>query len=119
MKWTQFSVKTNTNAVDMVSYTLGELGVEGIEIEDHVPLSENEKKQMFVDILPDIIPDDGTAMIRFYRDPEDDYNVLLESINNGHPRDFNCRAGPLSDYFNTKSIGKGIKRVISVFKRKR
>ena len=72
MKWTQYTLKTTTEATDMISYTLSELGVEGIEVEDHVPLTESEKQQMFVDILPDSAPDDGLAVIRFYRDPEED-----------------------------------------------
>ncbi len=65
MKWTQYSLKTTTQATDMISYTLGELGVEGIEVEDHIPLTEDEKKQMFVDILPETAPDDGTADYSF------------------------------------------------------
>ena len=33
--------------------TLAEAGVEGVEIEDKVPLTESDKQQMFVDILPE------------------------------------------------------------------
>lgn len=53
MKWIRFTLDTHTDAVDMLSYMLDEIGVEGIEIEDHLPLSEEDKKKMFVDILPD------------------------------------------------------------------
>lgn len=81
MKWTQYTLKTTTEATDMISYTLGELGVEGIEIEDHVPLTEEDKRQMFVDILPDLLPDDGTATIRFYRDTEEDPEAFLQKVN--------------------------------------
>ncbi len=81
MKWTSYTLKTTTAATDMISYTLGEIGVEGIEIEDHVPLTEDEKKQMFVDILPDSEPDDGTAIIRFYRDPEENPEEFLQKVN--------------------------------------
>lgn len=80
MKWTQYTLKTTTTATDMISYTLGEIGVEGIEIEDHVPLTEDEKNQMFVDILPDSEPDDGTAIIRFYRDPEENPEEFLQKV---------------------------------------
>ena len=52
MKWIRFTLDTHTDAVDMLSYMLDEIGVEGIEIEDHLPLSEEDKKKMFVDILP-------------------------------------------------------------------
>ena len=42
MKWIRFTLDTHTDAVDMLSYMLDEIGVEGIEIEDHLPLSEKE-----------------------------------------------------------------------------
>lgn len=80
MKWTQYTLKTTTKATDMISYTLGEIGVEGIEIEDHVPLTEDEKRQMFVDILPDSVPDDGLATIRFYRDTEENPEEFLQKV---------------------------------------
>ncbi len=70
MKWIRFTLDTHTDAVDMLSYMLDEIGVEGIEIEDHVPLSEEDKKKMFVDILPDSEDNDGTAKVHFYMEPE-------------------------------------------------
>ena len=53
MKWIRFTLDTHTEAVDILSYKLNEIGVEGIEIEDKVPLSDADKEKMFVDILPD------------------------------------------------------------------
>ena len=70
MKWIRFTLDTHTDAVDMLSYMLDEIGVEGIEIEDHLPLSEEDKKKMFVDILPDPEDNDGTAKVHFYMEPE-------------------------------------------------
>ena len=70
MKWIRFTLDTHTDAVDMLSYMLDEIGVEGIEIEDHVPLSEEDKKKLFVDILPDPEDNDGTAKVHFYMEPE-------------------------------------------------
>lgn len=70
MKWIKFTLDTHTDAVDILSCMLDEIGVEGIEIEDHVPLSEAEKKQMYVDILPDPEENDGTARVHFYMEPE-------------------------------------------------
>ena len=54
MKWNKFRLMTTTEAVDIVSSMLMDLGVQGIEIEDKIPLTEQDKEQMFVDILPDI-----------------------------------------------------------------
>ena len=61
MQWNRFTIDTTTEAVDLISSMLDELGVEGIEIKDHVPLTESETKGMFIDILPDLGPDDGTV----------------------------------------------------------
>ena len=55
MKWKQFRLKTTTQAEDIVSSMLADLGIEGVQIEDKIPLTEQDKEQMFVDILPDII----------------------------------------------------------------
>lgn len=71
MKWMKYSLKTTTEAVDLISDMLNEMGFEGIEIEDHVPLSEADKQKMFVDILPETEPDDGTAVVNFYVDPDE------------------------------------------------
>lgn len=70
MKWIKFTLETHNDAVDILSYMLDEIGVEGIEIEDHVPLSESDKKQMYVDILPDPEFNDGSAKVHFYMEPE-------------------------------------------------
>lgn len=83
MKWTKYTFNTTTEAVDLISYMLDELGVEGIEIEDKQPLTAEEKAQMFVDILPDPEFDDHIATIRFYRDPEEDGTELLEKVREG------------------------------------
>ena len=70
MKWIRFTLDTHTDAVDILSYKLDEIGVEGIEIEDKLPLSEADKEKMFVDILPDPEDNDGTAKVHFYMEPE-------------------------------------------------
>ena len=54
MKWNQFRLKTTTEAEDIVSSMLADLGIEGVQIEDKIPLTQSDKKQMFVDILPDM-----------------------------------------------------------------
>lgn len=66
MKWKKFTIETTVAAVDFISEELSELGIDGIEIEDHVPLTESETKGMFIDILPELPPDDGTARVSFY-----------------------------------------------------
>ncbi len=80
MKWKKYSFDTNTASVDLISAELDELGIEGIEIEDHVPLTESETKGMFVDILPDLGPDDGSAVVSFYLDADADNTERLEEV---------------------------------------
>ncbi len=79
MKWTKFTLHTTTQAVDLVSCMLDEIGIEGIEIEDNIPLSEADTKGMFIDILPELPPDDGTARVSFYlEDPAGIENTLKQ-----------------------------------------
>lgn len=80
MKWNKYRITTRTDAVDMISYTLSEMGIEGIEIEDKVPITEEEKKAMFIDLLPDLGEDDGTAYVSFYIEPEKDHPELLTDV---------------------------------------
>ena len=72
MKWNQFRLKTTTEAEDIVSSMLADLGIEGVQIEDKIPLTQSDKEQMFVDILPDIPEDDGCAYLTFYLDEDVD-----------------------------------------------
>ncbi len=66
MKWTKFKIKTITEAEDIIISTLYDIGLEGAQIEDKVPLTALEKEQMFVDILPDGPEDDGIAWLSFF-----------------------------------------------------
>ncbi|MDD6439740.1 MAG: 50S ribosomal protein L11 methyltransferase [Lachnospiraceae bacterium] len=80
MKWKKFRLKTLASAEDIVAEALSEAGIEGVEIEDHVPLSENELKQMFVDIPLPAGQDDGTAYLDFYLDEDEDAPGILASV---------------------------------------
>ena len=66
MKWKKYTIYTTTEAEDLVSLMLSELGVEGVQIEDNVPLTEEDTKGMFIDILPELPPDDGTSKVSFF-----------------------------------------------------
>lgn len=83
MKWTKFTLKTTTEAVDLISDMLSGFGVEGIEIQDNIPLSEEDKNRLFIDILPELKEDDGTAIIHFYLEPGEDHTALLDQIKTG------------------------------------
>ena len=80
MKWNKFRLKTTTEAEDIVSSMLADLGIEGVEIEDKIPLTESDKEQMFVDILPEIEADDGVAYLSFYLEEDEDKEKVLANV---------------------------------------
>lgn len=80
MMWTKLTIDTTVEAVDLLSAFLDEKGIEGIEISDHVPLTDEEKQEMFVDIpLVDGV-DDGTAQVSCYIDESFDIDALRADI---------------------------------------
>ena len=96
MKWNKFTLKTRSEVEDIVISTLAEAGVEGVEIEDRIPLSESDKQQMFVDILPEGPADDGIAYLSFYVEEDADKEALLASVKEA-----------LEDLKNFVDIGEG------------
>ena len=42
MKWNKYTIETTTAAEDFVSSMLSDLGIEGVEIEDNVQLSQKD-----------------------------------------------------------------------------
>lgn len=80
MKWNRFRIKTTTEAEDIVSSMLMDLGVQGVEIEDKIPLTQSDKEQMFVDILPETEEDDGIAYLSFYMEEDEGKEQLLDNI---------------------------------------
>lgn len=83
MRWNKYTLTTTTEAEDLISSMMMDVGIEGIEIEDKVPLSERDKSQMFVDILPEGPADDGVARISFYLEPEQDNAAILAAVQEG------------------------------------
>ena len=80
MKWNRFTVKTKTEAEDIVISTLAEVGIEGVEIQDKQPLTEEDKAQMFVDIMPEGPADDGAAYLNFYLEEDADKEAILKDV---------------------------------------
>ena len=77
MKWKKFRIKTKTEAEDIIISALYDIGLEGAQIEDNVPLTALEKEQMFVDILPQMAEDDGTAYLSFFVEETEEGGLLL------------------------------------------
>ncbi|MBS7303249.1 MAG: 50S ribosomal protein L11 methyltransferase [Lachnospiraceae bacterium] len=98
MKWTRIRIKTITSAEDIIISELYDLGLEGAQIEDKIPLSALEKEQMFVDIAPLEEEDDGIAYLSFFveEDTETDIDELLSQVKEA-----------LEDMRNWCDIGEG------------
>ncbi len=77
MKWKKFKIKTKTEAEDIIISSLYDIGLEGAQIEDNVPLTALEKEQMFVDILPQMGEDDGTAYLSFFVEETEEGDLLV------------------------------------------
>ena len=95
MKWLRFRIKTTVDAEDIVISTLYDIGLEGAQIEDNVPLSALEKEQMFVDIPPVTGEDDGTAYLSFFVEELEKKDEILSDIKRelDELREFNIDIG--------------------------
>lgn len=80
MKWNKFTIKTISEAEDIIVSSLCELGIEGAEIEDNIPLTEYEKSQMFVDILPENPNASNDAYVSFYIEDGQDTTEILQQV---------------------------------------
>lgn len=86
MKWLKYTIETTVGAEDFISEMLNEIGIEGIEIHDNVPLTDDDTKGMFIDILPELPEDDGTAQVTFYLDEDltaEEVQNLLAQVKEG------------------------------------
>ncbi len=80
MKWNRFTIKTKTEAEDVIISALADVGVEGVEIQDKQPLTETDKEQMFVDIMPESPADDGIAYLNFYLEEDTEVEPVLARV---------------------------------------
>ncbi|MCD7865552.1 MAG: 50S ribosomal protein L11 methyltransferase [Clostridiales bacterium] len=80
MKWNKYTITTTTEAEDLVSSMLNDLGIEGVEIEDNIPLTEEDTAKMFIDILPELPPDDGVSRMSFYLESGEDHSEKLAQV---------------------------------------
>ena len=83
MKWKKYTIETTTAAEDFISSMLSDLGIEGVEIEDKIPLSEADTAKMFIDFLPELPPDDGVSYVSFYLDAGEDHAAQLKQVRDG------------------------------------
>ncbi len=80
MKWKKISIETTSEAEDIMAAELEDMGIDSIEISDNVPISEEDKKRMFIDILPELPENDNTAVVTFYAEENTDLNAKLDAV---------------------------------------
>ena len=107
MKWKKFKIKTKTEAEDIIISTLYDIGLEGAQIEDNVPLTALEKEQMFVDILPQLAPDDGTAYLSFFVEETEDGKLLKNGTETDEKEILQEVKAELEELRNFCDIGEG------------
>ena len=83
MKWDKYTIDTTTEAQDFISKMLSENGIEGIEIEDNVPLTKEETGEMFIDFPPELPPDEGKSKVSFYLEAGEDHTETLKAVRIG------------------------------------
>lgn len=84
MKWKKYTIETTTAAEDFMSSMLMDLGIEGIEIEDNIPLTKEDQADMFIDFLPELPPDEGKSHVSFYiEDDGTDQSEILKKVKIG------------------------------------
>ncbi len=97
MRWNKYTIETTTAAEDFMSSMLMELGIEGVEIEDNIPLSGADQAAMFIDFLPELPPDDGVSHVSFYLEEDGtDHRELLKQVK-----------GALEELRGTVDVGSG------------
>ena len=81
MKWKEYTVHTVTAAEDLVVDALTELGIEGAEVRDRAPILRGDTMEIFKDVMPAPLADDGTAEVVFYLDADSEENEeILSSV---------------------------------------
>ena len=106
MKWMKFRIKTITDAEDIIISTLYDIGLEGAQIEDKVPLTAWEKEQMFVDILPEGPEDDGIAYLSFFVEEKED-GLVINGENTTKEAILDSVKSELEELRNFMDIGEG------------
>lgn len=112
MKWKKFRIKTVTEAEDIIVSALYDIGLEGAQIEDKVPLTALEKEQMFVDIMPEGEQDDGIAYLSFFVEEAEDGRLLLPRTEPAEDFEMTEEAEAITDAFGAEKIYVGEQDVL-------
>lgn len=79
MEWNKYRLETKVQAMELVTACLMENGINSFEVEDNIPLTQEEKEKMFIDILPEL-PEDERAYFTFYLEKEQDCHSIIKEL---------------------------------------
>ena len=106
MRWNKYTIETTTAAEDFMSSMLMELGIEGVEIEDNIPLTKEDQSEMFIDFLPELPPDEGVGKVSFYLESDEEGIHYPEGISG--EEDMFCKiAEGLKELEDFVDVGEG------------
>lgn len=83
MKWYKITISTTIHATDLITAMLYDMDISGVEVINNVPITEEEKKKMFIDVLAEASEDDETAQIIFYIEKDNNLQKILKEVKNG------------------------------------
>lgn len=79
MEWNKYRLETTAQAIELVTACLMENGINSFEVEDNIPLTQEEKEKMFIDILPEL-PQDDRAYFTFYLEQTQDCHSMIKKL---------------------------------------
>lgn len=81
MRWIKYTIRTTTEAEDLVCAMLGEKGIVNVEIDNLVPVLDGDRQGgVFEELQPDMAADDGKSQVSFYLEEGQDATELLSDL---------------------------------------
>ncbi len=83
MKWKKMTIETVPDAEDLLVEMLSELGIDGAEVVDHRPILTGDTFEIYEDVMPKQLPDDGKAEVIFYLEDGPEVPAMLSRVREG------------------------------------
>ena len=83
MQWNKVTISTTIYAQDLISAMLYDMDIYGVEVVNNIPLTEEEKEAMFIDILPELDESDTSAKVIFYLENDQDIVKTIKEVQLG------------------------------------
>lgn len=80
MEWIKYTINTTADAEELITASLSEIGISGVEIEDKRPVDAAANAGLFGEVIPEMPEDDQLARISFYLDSAEDQEAVLSRV---------------------------------------